>query len=154
MTVVHFPGSQKPCLYYIWRSHIFQQQENLIFTVYDGSTFSRVTKVLSILHMTVAHFPAARTRHLYCLWRSHIFQQQENVIYTVYDGRTLSSGNITVMEDFLHHLRVMDYFLPKILILENVRYADSWVWNLCHNVALFPHLNFGHFPADIFQSSD
>ena len=135
-------------------SHFFQCTETLYCTLYDGSTFSRVKKALSLLHMTVEHFPTAQKPCLHYIWLSNIFQQQESLFSTVYDGRTFSRECLLLMEDFLHHLRGMDYFLPKILILENVRYAVSWVWNLCDNVALFPHLNLGHFPADIFQSSD
>ena len=118
------------------------------------SHFFQCIETLHCTFLTVVHFPGSQKPCLYYIWPSHIFQQQESLIYTVYDCRTFSSSILLLMEDFLHHLRGMDYFLPKILSLENVRYAVSWVWNLCDNVALFPHLNLGHFPADIFQSSD
>ena len=153
ITVWHFPSGGNP-YNYLWPSDIFQLAETHNWTTYDRITFSinenqpvgfflrpsdifhqtetqrwifcdRLTfsircKPTIWLFVTVWHFPTGRNSPLDYLWPSDIFQ---------------------------HHSLVLDYFLPQMQIVENVRFALSWVWKMCDNVSHFPHLNFEHFPA-------
>ena len=135
VTLWHFPTSRNSQTYdrvtfsikwkltsgvFLRPSDIFHQTETQRGIFCDRLTFSIRCKPTIWLFVTVWHFPTGRNSPLDYLWLSDIFQ---------------------------HHSWVLDYFLPQMQIMENVRFALSWVWKMCDNVTHFPHPNFEHFPA-------
>ena len=120
LKVWHFPSQGNYSFEFLWPSDIFHHKETHHWIFCDRLTFSIRCKPTIWLFVTVWHFPTGRKSPLDYLWPSDMFQ---------------------------HHSWVLDYFLPQMQIVGNVRFALSWGWKMCDNVSHFPHLNFEHFPA-------